>query len=510
MIPAELLPHLVLLIGAVVCSIGGRLVEWPAIWKLTALCFVCGAAWLCVSTDVAVDPLAGLVTRGHLAKQVALLGYATGFLLILSCLEQKMTSIAAGDQAASILVALNGLVLVGQSDDLLALYLGVEVTSFALLPLILLSGPQAAQREGKNIGNRFHFEAAIKYSVRNAVSSALILLGLAFLIAMTNSTELSVIEQIFTESSKSTDASSAIASPSMIGNFVIILLVAGLGMRMAAVPFQFGLPDLFQGVSNWVAGVLAMFPLLVCWVALFRLINQCLAGYELISVLVLNVLAILSMVSGNVLALYQSHLRRLWVYVLMVQCGFLLASTAVSLWGQSHQSLFTQTFQFSMVSPTMLLLIAYIINTTGLAAVFVYLGRDHRELEYLDDLTGIIRSEPVAAICCVSSLLGLAGAPFLSGFWWRLFVLLQSLSLISDKAIPATHLGFIVIALVLVLSMIVQLIVLLRIVVLILFSDQLGRPVPAGGESALTVALIATFLNVGLGLFPGIVLNLFW
>jgi len=144
--------------------------------------------------------------------------------------------------------------------------------------------------------------------------------------------------------------------------------------------------------------------------------------------------------------------------------------------------------------------------TAGLFAVLVYLARPHRQIEYVEDLTGLHRSEPLAAVCAAVFLLGLAGVPFLPGFWGRMLLLSASLSVQMESArfaLPVSHPGFVLLSLVAVINLLMTAAVYLRIVVVLFLKGQVARPRPSGGQPALAAAMLAALLTVGLGLLPG-------
>jgi NADH-quinone oxidoreductase subunit N len=152
-----------------------------------------------------------------------------------------------------------------------------------------------------------------------------------------------------------------------------------------------------------------------------------------------------------------------------------------------------------------LYLLAYSLANVGLFAVLVYLGRPGKQIEHIDDLTGLAKSQPLVAVIAALFLFSLAGIPPLPGFWAKLSVFTSALSVRQEvtDSLFAVHPAFAILAVVGVINAAIGAVYYLRLVSAMFLNDPLSTPRPGGGRSALAAVCCSAVLLVAFGVFPG-------
>jgi NADH-quinone oxidoreductase subunit N len=270
--------------------------------------------------------------------------------------------------------------------------------------LLYLSRPDAKSLEG-----------TIKYFLLSVFSSAFLLYGLSFLLGSAGSTNFTAIAESLREPS-------GLVSVGML-QVALVLIVAGLGFRIASVPFHFYAPDVFQGTTMPAAALLAVVAKIAGFVALLRLVWSLLLGSELhvdfaplatYGASILAGLALLTMTVGNVLALLQTNVRRLLAYSSVAHAGYMLVGLAVP--GGVEEPNGAQAVVFY--------LLVYSIMTLGAFGVLLLVQKNGRTIDMIDDLGGLSTTHPLAAMLLAIFMFGLTGLPPTAGFWgkFNLFV----------------------------------------------------------------------------------------
>ena len=298
------------------------------------------------------------------------------------------------------LVAAAGLSMVGRANDLISLFLALEMISIPTYVLLYLP---ARARGGQ--------EAALKYFLLSVLSSAVLLFGFSYLYGITGSTNLAVIVEALTPKA---DAPAPQPLLAVVG---AVAVVAGLGFRLAAVPFQFYAPDVYEGGPTGVVGQLAFVPKAAGFVALarlFGLVSSHSAGLPFgidISLLPLSlwVIALITMTFGNLLGLLQDNLKRLLAYSGIAHSGYMLIGVLVASAAPADAAR-------GGMDATFFYLAAYGLMTAGTFAVISHLERPDRPVETVDDLAGLGRTNPLAAACLAVFLFSLIGLPLTAGF----------------------------------------------------------------------------------------------
>lgn len=397
-------PFLVPIHGAAPAGLRHRW-GWLALIGLTAAV----AIWLLGEPPVSDSPPLGPFHVDGLTTLIRGLSFVGGLVLLLLSWNQTDDAHAA-EHHACLLLILAGVNLVAASNDLVMLFLALELVSIPTYLLLYLAKHDPAGQE-----------ATIKYFLISVFSSALVLFGFSYLFGVTGTTNLTALHAALI-------GGSAAPMPAVL-RVTVVALVAGLAFRVTAVPFHFYAPDVFQGAAATGAALLAIVPKVAGLTALVRLlftpagIDQWIElpadpAWTLASEAapLLWALAVTSILVGNVVALQQDDVRRLLAWSSVAHAGYLLIGLTVGA-GAGEGGLEAMLFYLA----------AYAAMTVGAFAVLVAAGR-RRQVATADDLAGLSRTDPAAALAMTVFLLSLIGLPPTAGFLGKLNLLLAAWS----------------------------------------------------------------------------------
>lgn len=290
-----------------------------------------------------------------------------------------------------VLFAAAGMLWLAGADDMMVLFLGLEVMSVAIY--VLVGFDRVRQSSG---------ESALKYFLMGAFASAFLLYGIALVYGATGVTSLSVAGMAIARSPDSLMASLG------LGFFLI-----GFGFKVAAVPFHMWTPDVYEGAPTPITGFMATGVKVAAFAALVRVLYGAFGGIAETWQGILAVLAVLSMVVGNLIALNQRSLKRMLAYSSIAHAGYLLAAVlpGVPL----------------AASATLTYLTAYVLTSLAAFGLLAGLGRDGERDVTLDTVAGLAGSRPWLAAAlgiCMLSLLGFPGTFGFIGKWQILVTLI--------------------------------------------------------------------------------------
>jgi proton-translocating NADH-quinone oxidoreductase chain N len=363
------------------------------------------------------------------------------------------------------LFSVGGMLLFPASDDLLTMFVALEVLS---LPLYLLCGLARRRR-------LLSHEAAMKYFLLGAFSSAFFLFGIAMLYGYSGSVSLATIASVASGNSGSDTLLFA----------GIALTGVGLLFKIGAVPFQSWKPDVYQGAPTPITALMASCVVVSAFGALLRVFYVAFGTLTWDWRPALWVVAILTMVVGAVIAITQTDVKRLLAYSSIAHAGFILTAViAASVAG---------------LSSSLFYLASYGLTTIGAFAVITLVRDPGGEADHLSRWAGLGRRSPVVAGLFALFLLAFAGIPLTSGFTGK-FAVFQAA--IAGGALPLVIVG--------VLASAIAGFFYVRVIVLMFFSD----PVPDGPEVIApslftgTAVAIGTVATLFLGIVPEPVLSL--
>ena len=343
---------------------------------------------------------------------VRLVTLATGAILVLVNWNQISDSDSA-ESHACLLFILAGANLIALANDLIVLFLALELVS---IPTYLFLYVARRDRSGQ--------EATLKYFLLSVFSSALVLYGFSFLYGVAGTTNLTALHEVF----KSHELN---AMPILL-LVSVVAIVAGLAFRITAVPFHFYAPDVFQGTANSAAALLSFIPKVAGFIALVRVLGQpgITAHWSLAETSgeMLFLLAVATMFVGNLLALLQKNVRRLLAYSSIAHAGYMLVGLciAVSVPLLNKDGTVAAAGSIGGLSALLFYLGIYGVTTLGVFALLASLSRPERPLETSDDLAGLSKTHPAGAFLATVLLFGLTGLPPTAGFLGKLTLFLSA------------------------------------------------------------------------------------
>jgi NADH-quinone oxidoreductase subunit N len=299
-----------------------------------------------------------------------------------------------GEYYALVLTACSGLMFLSAGRDLITIFIALELSS---IPQYVLAG------WGKDVRSS---EAGLKYLLLGAIASALLLYGMALLYGITGTTMLTEIGATISSGGEANRSVLVVA---------MILLIAGFGFKMAVVPFQMWVPDVYQGAPTPVAAYLSVGSKAAAFAVVTRIFFEAL-GAKFLSDDWSNVFAVLAAVTmtvGNMMAIVQTDIKRLLAYSSIAQAGnFLVGLAAISVVGS----------QFTLgASGVLFFLAAYAFTNLGafvaVIAISQKIGSDQ-----IRDYAGMWKRSPFLSLGLAFCLVSLTGIPPTAGFWAKLYI----------------------------------------------------------------------------------------
>jgi NADH-quinone oxidoreductase subunit N len=409
-------PEMILGLGASVLFLGATFRASRNVWAAVALITLAsaGTALFAVPVNVATGGSADFVPLvldplAFFTKCVALAG---GIVLVLLSWNEVPDRQAA-EYHACLLLILAGLCLAGAASELVTLFLALELISIPTYVLLYLPRYDNAAQE-----------AALKYFLLSIFSSALLLFGFSYFYGLAGTTSVGALLETF--------AGAGREGLPAIAYIALILVLAGLGFRITAVPFHFYAPDVYQGTPAIAAALLAFIPKVAGFVVLIRLLGflwmndtGLVLGAQL--PMIFYILAVVTMTLGNILGLLQDNVKRLLAYSSVAHAGYMLIGLTVAPELQSER--LTSGMDIAGgVDAVLFYLVAYGAMTIGAFAVLAYLDTPEQPVETIDDLAGLSGTHPGIALLMAIFLFSLIGIPLTAGFAGKLLLFLGALS----------------------------------------------------------------------------------
>ena len=373
--------------------------------------------------------------------------------------------IPAGEYYTLVLFAIVGMIMMATATDLLVIFVALEILSLAVY---VLTG---IRRENAN-----SIEAAFKYFLLGAFSSAFFLYGIAFTYGVTGSTRLPAVGAFLSAQSMSD-------SPMIL--IALGLLLVGFAFKISAVPFHMWTPDAYEGAPAIVTGFMSTAVKVAAFASFTRVFLSALEPFSGDWAPIVAFIAAATMILGTVVGVAQSNLKRMLAYSSIAHGGYLLVGLVAA----------------NQVGKAAILfyLLAYAVTNLAAFGVIALLGTRDRANDELRDYAGLWHSRPALAALMTVCLLSLGGLPPTAGFIGKWYIF--------SAAVSA---GYYWLAIVGVLTSVVSVFFYLRVVVMMYMADREGAlPLPAAvtgaGMAALAISIAAIFY---LGILPTAVLNL--
>jgi NADH-quinone oxidoreductase subunit N len=459
-----ILPELVLTVGALVVLIsdvllprGSKTLVWITMGALVATMLS-----LLPFSSTHVEVAKGLIAVDQFAfffKFVFLVAAALTVLMSVRYLEVE--GVSPGEYYFLILCATLGMMIMAGGIDLITIFIGLETMAISFYILAGFIKP-----------NQRSNEAAVKYFLLGAFSLGILLYGMSLMYGLSGTTNLRTMATIFAGQER--DPRLALA---------VILVVAGVGFKIAAVPFHMWAPDVYEGAPTPVTAFLSVGSKAASFAMLLRIFVEGLPSMSADWRMLFEALAIITMTIGNLAALTQTNLKRMLAYSSIAHAGYVLIGIVA---GTPRG-----------VSATLIYLLIYSFMQLGAFAVIVMMRRQDVVGDELKDFAGLHVRHPLAAFAMLLFMLSLGGIPPTAGFMGKFWLF--------GAAIEA---GYVWLALIGVLNSAISLYYYIRIVVFMYVKPPTAGSQPAMSPSlslALAVAVVATLV---LGIYPRVLFDL--
>ena len=294
------------------------------------------------------------------------------------------------------LFSMLGQMVMISGNNMLIIYLGLELMSLSLYALVALRRDHAVSTE-----------AAMKYFILGALASGFLLYGISMIYGATGTLDINEIAKV---------AGNGIVNKTIL-TFGIVFIVAGLAFKLGAVPFHMWVPDVYQGSPTAVTLLLGGAPKLATFAIVIRLLVEGLPQLAIEWQQMLLVLAVLSLAVGNLTAIAQTNIKRMLAYSTIAQMGFVLLGLMTGVVGGSS------THAAAAYSAAMYYAITYVLTTVGSFGLIMMLARAGFEAEEIADFKGLGKRSPWFAIVMTVLMFSLAGVPPMMGFMAKWAVL---------------------------------------------------------------------------------------
>ena len=401
------------------------------------------------------DPLSNLLKACSCGAVLVSLIYSKQYLIDRALFRPDFIVLA--------LLALLGQFVLISGANLLTLYLGLELMALPTYALVAMR-----HNDEKSV------EAAIKYFILGALASGFLLYGMSMLYGVTGSLDLIEIFKI-------------VADPRvnhLVMAFGLVFIVAGLAFKLGVVPFHMWVPDVYQGAPTAVTLMIAAAPKLAAFALLFRLLVNTLLPLLGDWQPMLVILAVLSLVLGNITAIAQTNLKRMLAYSAIAQMGFVLLGML-------------SVFDEHAFSASMFYAITYVLTTLGTFGLLMILSRKGHDCETLDDLKGLNKKHPWFAFIGLVMMFSLAGIPPTVGFAAKLGVL--------EALVDAEHTFLAIVA---VMASLVGAFYYLRVVKVMYFDQPVHDTTISGSGFAKGILGLNSILVLALGIVPAGLMSL--
>lgn len=377
-------------------------------------------------------------------KVLILIGSAVAILMSQDFMERH--GVARFEFPVLIAFATLGMMLMVSANDLMSLYLGLEMQSLSLYVAAAIQRDDARATE-----------AGLKYFVLGALASGLLLYGASMVYGFAGSTNFDELAAILANQASSPDGP---AIGLVIG---IVFVLAGLAFKISAVPFHMWTPDVYEGAPTPVTAFFAAAPKVAALGLLMRVLigpfGDMVAQWQQVIIFI----SLGSMILGALAAIAQRNIKRLMAYSSIGHVGYALVGLAAG----SQEG----------VRGVLIYLAIYIVMNLGTFACILAMRRDGASVEDIDDLAGLSRTHPMMAAAMVAFMFSMAGVPPLAGFFGKFYVFLA--------AIEAQLYALAIIG---VITSVISAFYYLRIVKVMYF-DEADRPLdrPVGREIGIVV-----------------------
>jgi NADH-quinone oxidoreductase subunit N len=357
------------------------------------------------------------------------------------------------------LFAILGMQIMISANNMIILYIGLELMSLALYTLVAINRDDVGSTE-----------AAMKFFILGSLASGLLLFGISFVYGASGGNL--QLENIF----KAIYLNN-ILNPSLL-IFGVVFIVGGLAFKLGLVPFHMWIPDVYEGSALPTTLIISSVTKIASVVFILRILISGFVALNNYWALMLEVLAILSLFIGNIVAIAQTNIKRMLGYSAIANMGFI--------------ALGIMTSTSTGISAAIFYVIVYLLTTLLLFAVLIFLSHSNYECQEIEDLRGLNKSHPIYAGIILITMFSLAGIPPLAGFYAKLTII---------EALVKN--GQIALAIYSVIMSLIGAFYYLRVIKVIYF-DEINIELQSANISivAKSILLVNSLLIILLGLFP--------
>lgn len=417
------------------------------------------AAYLTLASpdDTPLRAFGNMYITDKLADVLKLFAYiAVSLTLFYSRSYLAARGLFRGETFVLMLTALLGMMVMISANSFVSLYLGLELMSLSLYAMVAL------QRESERA-----VEAAMKYFVLGALASGFLLYGMSMLYGATGTLDITGVANAIVNAHAN----------QVILVFGLVFVVSSIAFKLGAVPYHMWIPDVYDGAPTAVTLFIGTAPKLAAFAFAMRLLVGSLAALAFDWQGMLLVLALLSMVLGNVIAIAQTSIKRMLAYSTIANMGFML----MGFLGATSDA----------YSAAMFYTVTYVLTTLVGFGVVLLLSREGFEADQLDDLKGLNQRSPWYAFMMLLAMFSLAGVPPTVGFYAKFSVIAA-----------AVDIGLVWLAIIAVLASLIGAFYYLRIVKLMYFDEPVETaPIAARRDTRLLLSVNGLALLL-LGIFP--------
>lgn len=388
-------PELILAVGALALLMFGVFSgdrSAPTVTGLAVAILIAAGLWL-VLVPAEGEAWGGafiLDSFSRYMKVIALVGSITAMVMTVG--NARSEQLDRFEFPVLLVLATLGMMLLISANDLLALYLGLELMSLALYVVAAINRDSLRSTE-----------AGLKYFVLGALSSGMLLYGMSLIYGFTGNTGFDEIAAVLTSETRSLGVV-----------FGLVFILAGLAFKISAVPFHMWTPDVYEGAPTPVTAFFASGPKVAAMAVLVRVVSEAFmpvfADWQQVVVFI----SIASMLLGSFAAIGQKNIKRLMAYSSIGHMGYALVGLAAG--------------SETGVSGVALYMLVYMVMTLGTFACIMAMRRkEGGSVESIDDLAGLAATKPFMAVVMTALMFSLAGIPPLAGFFAKYFVFVAAI-----------------------------------------------------------------------------------
>ena len=382
--------------------------------------------------------------------------YLTAFISLLYARPFiRERNLMRGEYYLLTLFSVLGMMIMVSANSLLVVYLGLELLSLSLYALVAL------QRDSNDAS-----EAAVKYFVMGGLASGFLLYGISLVYGMTGSI---LIEDIA--------AYLAINEANLMIQFGLVFIVVGIAFKFGAAPFHMWLPDIYHGSPSSITAYISSVPKIAAFGMAFRILESSFGSADVHWTPMIMIVAMLSVILGNIVALIQTNLKRMLSYSAIAHIGYFLLGLSIG--------------TDEAYAASMFYIIVYALMTLAGFGIIIFMSSDKKDYQQISDLRGMGRYHPWYAFMFAIVMISMAGIPPLIGFWPKLEIF--RLLVVNDHIIAAV---------VAIAFSVVGLVYYLKVVKEMFFADASSSPNVSNSRSLKIALSINCVLLIVFGLMP--------